>query len=103
MVLPRAFATIARQRSAEAFAILAVLAVLAAAWLAQNAGLSPALGAFMVGVLLSGSPFHHQIAAEVTAVQGPAARPVLHLRRHVDRSVAAGGAVGARSSASCWP
>ena len=44
--------------------------MLAAAWLAQRAGLSPALGAFMVGVLLSRSPFHHQIAAEVTPFKG---------------------------------
>ena len=70
LVLPRVFAAIARQRSAEAFAILAILAVLVAAWLAQRAGLSPALGAFMVGVLLSRSPFHHQISAEVTPFKG---------------------------------
>ncbi len=70
LVLPRVFAAIARQRSAEAFAILAILAVLIAAWLAQKAGLSPALGAFMIGVLLSRSPFHHQIAAEVTPFKG---------------------------------
>lgn len=70
LVLPRAFAAIARQRSADAFALVAILAVLAAAWLATHAGLSPALGAFVVGVLLSSSPFHHQIAAEVTPFKG---------------------------------
>ena len=70
LVLPRAFAAVARQRSAEAFAVVAVLAVLAAAWLAARADMSPALGAFVVGVLLSGSPFHHQVAAEVTPFKG---------------------------------
>jgi Kef-type K+ transport system membrane component KefB/voltage-gated potassium channel Kch len=70
VALPRAFATLARQRSDEAFAVLAVLAVLAAAWLAQYAGMSPALGAFVVGVLLSGSPFPHQVAAEVRPFKG---------------------------------
>ena len=70
LVLPRAFAAIARQRSSEAFALVAVLAVLAAAWLAAHADLSPALGAFVVGVLLSGSPFHHQVTAEVTPFKG---------------------------------
>jgi monovalent cation:proton antiporter-2 (CPA2) family protein len=70
IVLPRLFAAIARQRSAEAFAIVAVLAVLGAAWLAIHAELSPALGAFVVGVLLSGSPFHHQVTAEVTPFKG---------------------------------
>ena len=69
-VLPRVFAAIARQRSSEAFAVVAVLAVLAAAWLAIHADLSPALGAFVLGVLLSGSPFHHQVAAEVTPFKG---------------------------------
>ena len=39
LVLPRAFTLIARQKSAEAFAILAVLAVLMAAWLAHHADL----------------------------------------------------------------
>ena len=53
VALPRLFATLARLRSEEAFAILAVLAVLTAAWLAQYAGMSPALGAFVVGVLLA--------------------------------------------------
>jgi len=70
MVLPRLFATFARQRSEEAFAILAVLAVLAAALLSHHAGMSPALGAFVVGVLLADSPFHHQVAAEVRPFKG---------------------------------
>jgi glutathione-regulated potassium-efflux system ancillary protein KefC len=70
IVLPRLFAALARQRSEEAFAILAVLAVLAAALLAHHAGMSPALGAFVVGVLLAGSPFHHQVAAEVRPFKG---------------------------------
>ena len=69
-VLPRVFALVTRQRSSEAFAVVAVLAVLAAAWLSIHADLSPALGAFVLGVLLSGSPFHHQVAAEVTPFKG---------------------------------
>ena len=70
VALPRLFATLARLRSEEAFAILAVLAVLTAAWLAQYAGMSPALGAFVVGVLLADTPFHHQVAAEVRPFKG---------------------------------
>jgi Kef-type K+ transport system membrane component KefB len=34
------------------------------------AGLSPALGGFMMGVLLSRSPFRHQIAAEIAPYKG---------------------------------
>jgi glutathione-regulated potassium-efflux system ancillary protein KefC len=70
LVLPRAFAAIARQRSAEAFTVLAALAVMTAAWVTHQAGLSPALGGFVMGVLLSRSPFHHQIAAEITPFKG---------------------------------
>jgi monovalent cation:proton antiporter-2 (CPA2) family protein len=70
LLLPRAFAAIARQRSAEGFAVLASLSVLVAAWVTHHAGLSPALGAFLLGVVLSRSPFHHQIAAEISPFKG---------------------------------
>jgi glutathione-regulated potassium-efflux system ancillary protein KefC len=70
LVLPRAFGAIARQRSAEAFRVLAALAVMMAAWVSHQAGLSPALGGFVMGVLLSRSPFHHQIAAEISPFKG---------------------------------
>lgn len=70
LLLPRAFAVVAKQRSGEAFAILAALAVVAAAWITHHAGLSPALGAFVMGVLLSRSPFHHQIDAELSPFKG---------------------------------
>ena len=70
LVLPRAFARIARQRSIGGVRDPGRAGRLLAAWLAQRAGLSPALGAFMIGVLLSRSPFHHQIAAEVTPFKG---------------------------------
>lgn len=70
VVLPRVLALVAGQRNMEAFAVLAVLAVMLAAWVTHEAGLSPALGGFMMGVLLSRSPFHHQIAAEVAPYKG---------------------------------
>jgi Kef-type K+ transport system membrane component KefB len=56
LVLPWALALVTRQRSAEAFAVLAALAVLVTAWVTHQAGLSPALGAFLLDVLLSRSP-----------------------------------------------
>lgn len=70
LLLPRAFAAVARQRSAEGFAVLASLSVLMAAWVTHHVGLSPALGAFLLGVVLSRSPFHHQIAAEISPFKG---------------------------------
>lgn len=65
VAVPWALAVLARQRDREAFAALAALAVLLAAWISHAAGLSPALGAFLLGVLLSRSPLHHQVAAEI--------------------------------------
>jgi glutathione-regulated potassium-efflux system protein KefB len=70
VLLPRSLAMVARRRNMEAFAVLAVLAVMVAAWATHQAGLSPALGGFVMGVLLSKSPFRHQIAAEVAPYKG---------------------------------
>jgi glutathione-regulated potassium-efflux system protein KefB len=50
-----------RERNPTGFAAVTVLAILVAAWLAQSVGLSMALGGFIVGLLLSGSPFQLQI------------------------------------------
>jgi glutathione-regulated potassium-efflux system protein KefB len=68
--VPWALALLARQRDREAFAAVAALAVLLAAWVSHAAGLSPALGAFLLGVLLSRSPLHHQVAAVVLPFKG---------------------------------
>ena len=70
VVLPKLLARVANRRNMEAFAVLAILAVMLAAWVTHWAGLSPALGGFMMGVLLSRSPFRHQIAAEVGPYEG---------------------------------
>ena len=64
-VLPRLLARVAGRRNMEAFAVLAGFAVMLAAWVTERAGLSPALGGFLMGVLLSRSSFRHQVAAEV--------------------------------------
>ena len=68
--MPWALTLLARQHDREAFAALAALSVLLAAWISHAAGLSPALGAFLLGVLLSRSPLHHQIAAEILPFKG---------------------------------
>lgn len=70
LVLPWALDLGARQRNHEAFAVLAVLAVAAAAWMMQVAGLSMALGAFVMGMLLSGSGYVRQIEAEIAPYKG---------------------------------
>jgi Kef-type K+ transport system membrane component KefB len=70
IVLPRLLARAASHRNMEAFAVLAILAVMLAAWVTHWVGLSPALGGFMMGVLLSRSSFRHQIAAEIAPYGG---------------------------------
>jgi len=70
VVLPGLLARVASHRNMEAIAVLAVLAVMLAAWVTHWAGLSPALGGFVVGVLLSCSSFRHQIAADVAPYKG---------------------------------
>lgn len=70
VAVPRLLLLLARQRDREAFAVLAALAVLLAAWISHAAGLSPALGAFLLGILLARSPLHHQVAAEILPFKG---------------------------------
>jgi len=60
-LVPRLLRMNVRYRNATGFAAVTVLAILAAAWLAQWVGLSMALGAFVVGLLLSGSQFQLQV------------------------------------------
>ncbi len=54
----------------EVFTATAVLLVIGTGWLMEAAGLSMALGAFLAGVLLSGSEFRHQITADVEHFRG---------------------------------
>lgn len=49
--------------------LLAVVMALGSAWVAQRLGLSPALGAFVAGVLLGVSPFAVQVRADIQPVQ----------------------------------
>lgn len=51
-LLPRLFHEVAASHSAELFVLLALVIVLLTAWLTHLLGLSPALGAFLAGMLL---------------------------------------------------
>ncbi|AYC33465.1 sodium:proton antiporter [Pseudomonas cavernae] len=64
-VLPRLFHEVAAARSPELFVLLALVLVLLAAWLTHLLGLSPALGAFLAGMLLGESHYRHQIEADL--------------------------------------
>ncbi len=61
---------IALSRSSEIFTATAVLIVIGTALLTEHMGLSMAMGAFMAGLLLSGSSYKHQIMAEIHPFRG---------------------------------
>jgi CPA2 family monovalent cation:H+ antiporter-2 len=65
LLLPRLFHEVAESRSAELFVLLALVIVLLTAWLTHLQGLSPALGAFLAGMLLGESHYRHQIEADI--------------------------------------
>ncbi len=69
-VLRKVFSIIARTRSPEVFTATALLVVLGTAWFMQEAGLSPSLGAFLAGVLLSDSEFRHELEAQIEPFKG---------------------------------
>ncbi|MCY1275856.1 Glutathione-regulated potassium-efflux system protein KefC [compost metagenome] len=64
-LLPRLFHEVAAARSPELFVLLALVLVLLTAWLTHLLGLSPALGAFLAGMLLGESNYRHQIEADI--------------------------------------
>lgn len=69
-VVPYALDRLAVQNNREAFLLVVMLAVFLAAWAVQQAGLSMALGAFVMGMLLSGSQYNLQIQAHVEPYKG---------------------------------
>lgn len=64
------FALLARARAREVLSAGALLVVLGAALLMETVGLSMAMGAFVAGVLLSGSSYRHQIESDIEPFKG---------------------------------
>lgn len=64
------FRAIGGARTPEVFTTVALLIVTGTALLATAAGLSPSLGAFMAGVLLSGSEYRHELEADIAPFEG---------------------------------
>jgi len=69
-VIPPTLDRLMRQDSREAFFLVVILAVFVAAAAMRFAGLSMALGAFLMGMLLSGSRYSFQIHAHVEPYKG---------------------------------
>ncbi|MEI4263381.1 monovalent cation:proton antiporter-2 (CPA2) family protein [Roseovarius sp. D0-M9] len=64
------FALLARARAREVLSAGALLVVLGAALLMEAVGLSMAMGAFLAGVMLSGSSYRHQIESDIEPFKG---------------------------------
>jgi len=64
------FHLIALTKANEIFTAAALLVVVGAALAMQAAGLSMALGAFLAGLLLSGSEFRHQLESDIEPFRG---------------------------------
>ncbi len=70
VLVPRVLDWMARQYNREAFFLTVMAAVFIAAWAMEQAGMSMALGAFLMGMLLSGSRYSVQIQASVEPHKG---------------------------------
>jgi len=69
-LVPRVLDLLARQNNREAFFLVAMAAVFTSAWAMDQAGMSMALGAFLMGVALSGSRYNVQIQASIEPHKG---------------------------------
>lgn len=70
LILPHALNYLARKSNKEGFLLTVMLTVFLAAWSMQKAGMSMALGAFVMGMLLSGSRYRLQIQASIEPFKG---------------------------------
>src|SRR5580698_7162207 len=70
LVLRPALRLVARTQVSEVFTAAALLTVIATALLANLAGLSASLGAFLAGVLLADSEFRHELEADLEPFKG---------------------------------
>ena len=70
LIVRPALRIVARIRVSEVFTAAALLTVIATALLADAAGLSASLGAFLAGVLLADSEFRHELEADLEPFKG---------------------------------
>ncbi|TFW30772.1 monovalent cation:proton antiporter family protein [Massilia horti] len=59
------FTSVVKRRSQELFMLNVLLVTLGAAWITERAGLSMALGAFVAGMLISETPYKHQVEEDI--------------------------------------
>jgi len=69
-ILPWTLNYLAQKNNREGFLLVVLLAVFLAAWAMHQAGVSMALGAFLMGMLLSGSRYRMQVQAVIEPYKG---------------------------------
>lgn len=69
-VLPRALNHLAKQGNQDGFVLVVLMSVMLAAWAMDMAGISMALGAFVMGLLLSSSRYRLQVQAHIEPYKG---------------------------------
>jgi glutathione-regulated potassium-efflux system ancillary protein KefC len=69
-VVPKVLDRLTREQNRDGFFLAVTLSVFVSAWAMAQAGLSMALGAFLMGMLLSGSRYRYQIQAQVEPYKG---------------------------------
>jgi CPA2 family monovalent cation:H+ antiporter-2 len=69
LVLPALLRLVTASGRREAFPLAILLASVGSAWLSTLVGLSMAVGAFLAGLMLAESEFHHQAYAEIRPVR----------------------------------
>jgi len=70
LVVRPVFDLVARGRNEEVFTAVALLVGLAAGWAAGLAGLSPTLGAFLGGMIISETPYRPVVQSEIKPFRG---------------------------------
>src|SRR5207247_740912 len=76
-LVPRLLVEVVRSRSRELFVITVILVCLGIAWLSSLAGLSPALGAFIMGLIISERDSSHQATAATLPFRDSCTSPFL--------------------------
>jgi monovalent cation:H+ antiporter-2, CPA2 family len=70
VLVPRLLDAVASLRSRDLFGVVALLLVVGSAVVAEELGLTLAVGAFLGGIVASSSPYAHQLFAEVVPLRG---------------------------------
>ena len=69
LILPKFFGAALIKRSSEFPVLLGVVTCLSTMWLSHLLGFSPALGAFVAGLVLAGSPYSAQVRGDVAPLR----------------------------------